>query len=285
MKMKIAVTGYRGRLGSELLRQECIPLTADIRDYDKIAEEIRTSRADVVINCATKSQVDRFEEPKFYVDNMDTFLLGVSNLCFITEMLGIKLIHISTDYVFNGNKGAYSETKQLGENPVNNYGWCKLGSEIVVQNAYREHELFITIRTTGLYSEIKQNDFFDLVITSLENKKELKVTSELFGNQTYIPHLAEGLIYISENHDIIRKHDVLHIASQDVMSRYDFALMIANVFGHDPELLKPVKNKDIGNWIAKRPKKAGLLTSKAEKLGVPIYSVLDGLKAAKSKLS
>jgi len=83
---------------------------------------------------------------------------------------------------------------------------------------------------------------------------------------------------LAKTQEIIRKHGVLHLGSEEVMSRYDFALMIANVFGYNKDLLIPVKNKDITGWIAKRPKKAGLDTSLARKIGVPIYTVLDGLK-------
>ena len=282
--MKIAVTGYRGRLGSELLRRGGISIRSDIRNFNGLRDEIISINPDVVINCASNTQVDRFEESKFYVENMTTNLDGVSNLCVVAEEQNIKLIHISTDYIFNGNKGAYKENKQIGETPINAYGWCKLASEVIVSISYQGSDNFLVVRTTGLYSEKKQNDFFDLVLTSLEAGKTLKVTTELHGNQTYIPHLIDALIYVSENQEIIRKHGVLHLGSEEVMSRYDFALMIANVFGYNKDLLIPVKNKDITGWIAKRPKKAGLDTSLARKIGVPIYTVLDGLKECKENL-
>jgi dTDP-4-dehydrorhamnose reductase len=282
--MKIAVTGYKGRLGSEIVKHG-VGINSDITYRDDLVSEIKKIQPDIVINCAAQTKVDLFDTSQRYLDfGAKLCVSGIYNLVCACREVESKLIHISTDYVFDGNTGAYTEKRRLDKTPINGYGVVKYGAEIVLSSIGTEMITNIIIRTTGLYSERKQDDFFDLVTSNLKEGKELKVTKELHGNQTYIPHLVEGLLYVCERPDILTKHGVLHIASTDIMSRYDFALMIANVFGYDPKLLIPVKNKDIEGWVAPRPKKAGLKVTLAKRLGVPLYSVLHGLKICKENL-
>jgi dTDP-4-dehydrorhamnose reductase len=276
--MKIYVTGHRGRLGSELVRAGCAPLTwdhreVDITDLDLLRAVVGDTQPDVIINCAAYTAVDVCERGEGFEKALKVNSRGVANLL---EAFTGRLIHISTDYVFSGTNGPYSEKQKYGDGAVNGYGFTKLGGEAVFLSERRPGD--IMIRTTGLYGNT-HHDFVKLVRTTLGAGEPLYVTRSLHGNQTYIPHLAEALIHIAHRPDEFRNITVLHVASAEVVSRYEFALKIAEVFGLDKRLLNPVSSKIIPGWIADRPMKGGLRIQKAKKLGVPIYTIRQGLEA------
>lgn len=279
--MKIGVTGYRGRLGNQLSK-DCYILTCDITNEREVLRTIVDLRPDVVINCAAITDVDACEKDEDAA--MEVNFYGVENVRKACDDVECRMIHISTDYVFNGKNGAYSETRKPltvknGE-PVNSYGWSKLGGESIMI----PDDNTIVVRTTGLYDHTDRHDFLKLVMDTVGQGKELMVTKQLIGNQTYVPHLAEGLLTLAEKPEIFKKRDILHIASKDRMSRYEFALIIAGMFGYDKELIIPVNNKDIPNWVAPRPTKGGLLTSQAVRDGIPIYTIMEGLQECKNQI-
>ncbi len=284
--MKICVTGHRGRLGSELVRVGCTPfafdetIEVDITDLDSVKEAVDYTEPDVIINCAAFTHVDACEQNDVFFRAMKVNERGVANL---QQAFSGRLIHISTDYVFSGTNGPYSEKQKPGDRPVNGYGWTKLGGEVVFLSDYRPGD--IMIRTTGLYGNNSHHDFVKLVRTNLSDGISLKVTRSLHGNQTYIPHLVEALVHIAHRPDEFRNIPVLHIASAEVVSRYEFALEIASVFGLDKRLLTPVNSKIIPGWVADRPTKGGLRIQKAKKLGVPIYTIREGLEALRGEVT
>jgi len=282
--MRIGVTGWQGRLGTELVSHwGCVPLKCDIRYIDSIHQALESINPHVVINCAAITQVDACED--YDIDEH-----GVGRNAVLVNFYGVEnlknaakcpIIHISTDYVFSGAEGPYKEEFADSE-PVNLYGWTKwLGEVAYLSSPARKSVL---VRSTGLYGRKDSADFVSLVISTLSENKQLKVSKELFGNPTYIPHLAEGLIYVAEHLRKFVSHPIVHIASREIVSRYEFAQMIADVFGLNKELLIPVSNADIDGWVAKRPTKGGLKTDVAQKLGVPIYSVEEGLRALKNEI-
>ena len=277
---RIAVTGHEGRLGAELIKVGCTPLELDITDREVVAESIKSEKPEVIINCAAFTDVDACEKDEYYKKAFAVNTFGVGKLR--DEFDGL-LIHISTDYIFSGKRGPYSETYYKYD-PVNAYGLTKMAGEAVLQTHWKKNS--VIVRTTGLYGGCSgRRDFFQLVRDYLFRKPEeedivfanLDVSKSLRGNQTYIPHLVEALIHLvnAEYHP-----KVVNIASKDVMSRYEFAQMIADVFGWEKQLLKPVKN--IPRWDAKRPTRGGLKTRFAEKLGLPIYTISEGLEALKN---
>ena len=268
--MNIAVTGYKGRLGSELVKLGCIPLECNITNMEEIENALLATNPDVVINCAAYTHVDACEDDIEYEKALKVNTFGVNHL---REAFSGRLIHISTDYIFKGLAGPYDE-KYIEFDPVNSYGFSKVGAEVVL-NSFDKQDTCI-VRTTGLYGGCSgKHDFAKLIVSSLKEGKELKVSNTLRGNQTYIPHLAEALLWCANSKQI---PDVLHIGSKEVVSRYDFAVMIANVFGYDPKLLIPVDNREIEEWTARRPRRAGLKVKLAQKIGVPIYTILQGLQ-------
>ena len=268
---KIGIIGYKGRLGSQLVHMGCEPIEYDITSNISLEGEW-----DIVINCAAKTNVDACErDTKYYWQAVEVNGYGVERLA--NNYKG-KIIHISTDYVFSGKRGPYDEkywkeddfaTRQMG------YGVTKFLGEL---NAKSFENVYI-VRTTGLYGGVSgRDDFLNMILDAYDVDLEVQVTKNLFGNQTYIPHLAEALIMYAESK---QKPKILHIASRDVISRYEFALMIASVYGLDKSKLIPVRSEQVPGWLAERPKKGGLKVKLAEKLGLPIYTVLEGLEASK----
>lgn len=278
--MKIAVTGYKGRLGSELIKFGCIPLDCDITNVNQIKDALDKSYPDVIINCAAITNVDACEDETVYQDRvLDVNFKGVYRL---RNSFPGYFIHISTDYVFDCSSGPYSEDAE-DFLPLNNYGWSKYGAEASLMTAFND-ERTVIVRTTGLYgSSYGKEDFVTKLVTSLRRGEEIKVTNELHGNHTYIPYLALALIKLCSFRNPAKLQEVIHIASKDVLTRYEFALMVAGVFELNKSLIIPCKNKDVIGWIAKRPTKGGLKIKKADKYGIPVWDTLSGLKDFKEK--
>lgn len=269
---KVCVTGFQGRLGSALVLAGCEPLDCDITNPETIKQALFNKNYDVLINCAALANVDGAEkDDKEYEKYIQVNTRGVANL---RDAFHGKMIQISTDYVFSGENGPYKENSRM-EAPVNKYGYSKLGAEAIMIGF--AHIGSTIVRTTGLFgSQQVKTDLAHLVIDEVRKGNPIDITRSLLGNQTYIPFLAEHLIQLAEMSNPPR---ILHLASSDVISRYEFALMVCSVYGLDKSYVMPTTNgsKDLG-WKAKRPTKAGLKVDLATKLGFVPYTVLEGLQ-------
>ena len=276
--MKIAITGHTGRLGGELWRRELEPLMCDITVPQSVYQAVRNVKPDVIIHCAAFTDVDYCEGENARKMVMDINVNGLKNLRMAFDG---KIVHISTDYVFDGQKGPYHERSIA--NPISVYGESKLASEKVLLGDSRfDHPDDVVVRTTIFYGNTEKEDFVSKVIKhfSFYRDMPIKVTKSVSGSPTYIPHLADALINIAERDT--RYSAVINVAGREVYTRYEFALMIANVFNYDPEMIKPTPKVP---GVAPRPKKAGLKTDYAEGMGIPIYSVHEGLEDLYFKLN
>lgn len=268
--MKIAVTGYKGRLGSALITHGCVPLECDITNPEQIDSAIQSVSPDVIINCAAFTAVDQCESDEAFKEALKVNFYGVENLV----NTRIPMIHISTDYVFNGERGPYSEREKYNE-PVNSYGYSKLAGEIVVLYPSDEKIPRIVVRTTGLFCNSAHHDFVKLVRGEYD---KLYVASNLYGNQTNADLMAESLLILANKlPQVYKVHKIVHIASIDVVSRYEFSLMIASRFGLDKNKIIPVGSSKIEGWVAKRPRFGGLKTALSRRLKLPQFSIVDGL--------
>ena len=281
--MKIGVTGFSGRLGSDLVTNwNCVPMTCNIISNDQILDSIDMVHPDVIINCAAETNVDGCEdiddENSRYGNNaLLTNFKGVENLqsCFSGP-----IIHISTDYVFSGKKGPYKE-KDTDYPPVNVYGWTKWAGEICLLTP-RIHNSLV-VRTTGLFG-VRHDDFVHKLIETLQDGKSIMSSTELHGNSTYIPFLSRSLIYIA--HNLVKFNDVpiIHVASKDIVSRYDLSIKVCKIFEFNPDLVFKCKNSDISGWVAPRPSNGGLNVGLSKKLGLQQFSVDDGLRRLKLEM-
>lgn len=279
--MKIGITGPNGRLGSALVRSGCIPLNSDILATSELNDEIKQQGIEVVINCAAFTQVDRCEDERtFQQVAIPVNALGAYRVYQVCHPLDIPLVHISSDYVFGGRFGPYTERDPIRENdpPVNNYGLTKLGAEAMLLSL--PGDVYI-VRTTGLYSGLPvMADFLTLVLARLTVGQTIDVTGNLYGNQTYVPHLVDGLLSMIRCIETSSVPKVLHIASREVVTRYEFARMIADQWGLDRKLIQEVTSQQIPSWIATRPEMGGLVTQTAIDVGIPIYKISEGLQHA-----
>lgn len=280
----IGILGANGRLGSELRFRGFRPLECDITDPQAVDAVINPDAGlKAVINCAAYTDVDGCEQPGNQHNAMLVNFNAISNIAFACRESGVHLYHLSTDYIFAGKRGPYTEEHEIPEEedaPVNYYGLSKLGGEAVLLSLMSEVPYTI-IRTTGLYGGISgRPDFLSNVIKTLSAGNMMKVTNTLIGNQTYVPHLAKNIEQL-----VVRelKPRIINLGSKEVMSRYQFAFAIASKWGLDTRLLEPVANVDVPGWIAKRPTQAGLVVDRAGergKYGIRTYTVQEGLQEA-----
>ncbi|MBZ0179182.1 MAG: dTDP-4-dehydrorhamnose reductase [Melioribacteraceae bacterium] len=222
------------------------------KDVKKIFNEFYP---DVVINAAAYTNVDKCETEKELAWRIN--VEGVENLMYFSKVIDAHLIHISTDYVFDGKEGPYTEDAPV--NPVGYYGRTKLASENLLVASGGDYTI---IRTNVLYGPVKYGrpDFVKWVVTSLREGNEIRIVDDQYNNPTYIDDLVKAI------DAAIRKKAVgiYHIGGREVLNRYEFTLRIADFFDLEKSLIKRIKTEDL-NQAARRPLKSGLVIQKAEK--------------------
>lgn len=260
-KMKIIITGAGGMLGQELVKtlEDRYDIVAfdhkglDITDRMKLKDVIISERPDIVINCAAYTQVDRAEEDRekaFMVNG-----LGVQNLALICEQQGVVLCHISTDYVFDGNKGA-PYTPFDNTSPVNYYGYTKLAGEQYIKWFMRR---FYIVRTSWLYGKNGSN-FVKTMIRLSQERDEIRVVKDQIGSPTCTVTLARAIeqIILSEVYGV---HHVTDRTERGI-SWYDFARAILDLTGSKTRPV-PITTKEYPT-AARRPAYSVLDTSFTE---------------------
>ena len=225
----------------------------DITDKQQLESYFLKNEFDYCINCAAYTAVDLAEEQSdlAYAVNAE----GPKNLAEICKKYQVKLLHISTDFVFDGNKQTpYLETDM--PNPLGVYGASKWQGERYIQEVMQD---YFIIRTSWLYSEYG-NNFMKTMLSLSETREEISVVSDQIGAPTYAGDLAEVLIKIVISSST--NYGIYHYSNLGAISWYDFAVEIFKQFGKTIEV-KPIKTKDYPT-AAKRPKYSVLDTTKIE---------------------
>lgn len=256
--------------------QDVVYTEIDICKRQEVRDAVATHKPDVIINTAAMTGVDACETDREVAWRIN--VTGVENIIEAARKNSTRVVHISTDYVFDGKEGPYSEEDR--PEPINYYGRSKLASE----NQLRSSDIpFVIIRTMVLYgiaADVKPN-FALWLIRNLEERNEVKVVSDQTGNPTLVDDLAHAIISAVE----LKKTGLYHVAGRDILSRYDFALKLADVFGFDRGLVQPVTTAELSQPAA-RPLRSGLVTLKAEvQLGYRPSTVMEGLSILKGQLS
>ncbi len=244
--MKVVVTGSEGMLGHDIRRVftdvELVSLTYDTLDItklDPVMKRIREIRPDYVINSAAFTDVDRCEtEPELaYLVNG----VGARNVAMACEEVGCPVIHVSTDYVFDGTKdGAYDEWDDTA--PINKYGLSKLMGERFVMSLTNR---FYVVRTSWLYGKNGKN-FVDTIGRLLVERDTLDVVNDQVGAPTFTLDLARKL------REIIGKgYGIYHVTNSGRCSWYEFAVAIASKMGITKKI-SPVTS-EMFKRPAKRP--------------------------------
>jgi dTDP-4-dehydrorhamnose reductase len=266
--MNILVTGSNGQLGSEIKDcqhnfKELNVVYADIPDLDICNEDavntfITINGIEAIINCAAYTAVDKAEGDAQNARKVNA--KGVLNLVKAMENVKGKIIHISTDYVFDGTKPLpYNEEDTVS--PIGVYGKTKREGELAVINSSIEG---IVIRTSWLYSAYG-NNFVKTMIRLGSEKEKLNVIFDQIGSPTYAGDLANTCLVIlsNEQNRIDKAGKVYHFSNEGVASWYDFATAVMKINKLDCEVL-PLETKDYPT-LAKRPHYSVLNKTKIKK--------------------
>ena len=278
----ILVTGSEGQLGSELraiafrFTQYNLfftnRLTLDITDYNAVKAFTETNKINAIINCAAYTSVDSAESQSKLADAVNH--LAVANLAKIAKQNNIKFIHISTDYVFDGNsQRPYNENDT--PNPQSVYGQTKLDGELAMQKINPANS--IIIRTSWLYSR-HGNNFVKTMLKLAETKSEISVVSDQIGSPTSAVDLAAAIFTILpkiKNNSV----EVFHYSNAGLCSWYDFALEIFRI-KNIKTLVNAVKTSEFP-MLVKRPTYSVLDKSKIKtRFNLEITSWKDSLSFA-----
>jgi dTDP-4-dehydrorhamnose reductase len=296
LKRRILITGANGMLGQRITRffinrKDVHLMTAslesepvfsnidfarfDITKREDVKNIIYDFYPDFIINAAGFTNVDRSEKERETAWKVN--VKGVEYLSEGARVIDAHLINFSSDYIFDGKKGEYSERDK--PNPLSYYGRTKLASE----NALKISGCYYTIlRTNVLYGVAESRpDFVRWVIDKLNKGEEIKIVTDQINNPTFIDDISFLISKIIE----FKKTGLYHIGGREFISRYNFALRIADYFGLNKNLIIPVTTEEL-NQSAKRPLKGGLLTLKAEsELGYKPLSIDESLRIMKKELN
>ncbi|MDO5104430.1 dTDP-4-dehydrorhamnose reductase [Capnocytophaga sp.] len=234
--MNILVTGANGQLGSEIrkLVTNSVKNTyfftdttdLDITNLKKVASFVVDNQVDIIVNCAAYTQVDKAEDNVTAADLVNH--MAVANLAKVCKQQGVKLIHISTDYVFSGSKNR-PYTEQDAEQPLGVYGRTKFDGEQAIRTEGIPH---LIIRTSWLYSSFGHN-FVKTIQKLSAERTELKVVFDQVGTPTYAADLAEFILYVIENDLFKNKQETYHFSNEGVCSWFDFATEIVRLSGNE----------------------------------------------------
>ena len=277
--IKVVITGSNGLLGQSLLnlllkekdkykvygfskgdnrsgRSDFNYLSLDITNKDKLIEQIQTINPNYIINTAAMTQVDACENNKTECDILNVEVVKwLSEIC---KKINAHLIHISTDFIFDGKKGWYTETDE--PNPLSYYGLSKLKSEQVLKKSTINYTILRTILVYGKVFDMSRSNIVLWVKESLENKQEITIVDDQYRTPTYVEDLAMACkISIDKN-----ATGVFNIASSELLSIYEIAKQIAEVFNLDDSYIKPISTSTL-NQSANRPVKTGFDLTKTNR--------------------
>ncbi|MEK6206425.1 MAG: SDR family oxidoreductase [Chloroflexota bacterium] len=241
--------------------------TLDITDSDAVRRVIREARPDVIVLAAADAYVERCErEPaKTRRVNVDAARVVAAS----AKEREALLVVFSSEYVFDGAAGPYSEADE--RRPINEYGRQKVALEDIALDTGRA----LICRTSGVFGmDQKRRNFVHQLVERLRAGQTFDVPSDQLVTPTFAPALAGAVVELARSGST----GPYHVAGPQIMSRVDFAQAVAKAFGLDASLLRPRETREL-SLAAPRPKRAGLDTRKVSAaLGHPLTAPIDGLR-------
>lgn len=292
--MHIHITGINGLLGQNIVNEFAPDHTItgvdigpsifhdidvaqlDLTNTTDLKKHIHKYSPDVVVHTAAYTNVDKAEDEEDLAYRLNAMVPEeLARLCCGQD---IPLIHISTDYVFDGENGPYRESDPC--NPKGVYAESKYAGERAVMV---ECNKVAVIRPNVMYGhgyDLKSS-FVDWLILELSEGRPVNIVDDQFNNPSNARRLAAAIRTIIDNNG----WDIWHFGSKEVVSRYTFALQIADVFGLPTELINAISTGAL-NQAAPRPMRSGLICEKIEQeLGVNILSINDELRLLKEEMN
>lgn len=244
----------RGKSAVRITRGEYHPM--DITNSENIESVLRLTKPDVIINTAAMTQVDDCETQRDACWKAN--VTAVENLVRCCHALHIHLVHVSTDFIFDGTFGPLDENAV--PNPVNFYGESKLAAEKVIQESGISWSILRTVLVFGITNDMSRSNIVLWVKNSLEQNKTIQVVNDQWRTPTLAEDLAMGCYLAAKK----KAKGIYNISGKDFLSPYDIAIRTADFFKLDKSL---IKSTDSTRFVqpAKRPPKTGFIIDKARK--------------------
>ncbi|WP_047790097.1 SDR family oxidoreductase [Tenacibaculum mesophilum] len=296
---KVVITGSNGLLGQTLVsllleekeryqvigfsrgenrsgRGDFNYVSIDITDEDLLYKKLSEYKPDVIVNTAAMTNVDACETNKQACDNLNIDV--VQYLKNYSEENKTHLIHISTDFIFDGKNGPYKESDK--PNPLNYYGLSKLKSEELLIKSKVNYAILRTILVYGKVYDMSRTNIVLWVKKMLEDRKEITIVDDQFRMPTYVEDLALACKLSIDKKAL----GIFNVSSKKMLSIYEIAQQIAEVFRLDKSLIKPISTSVLSQ-TALRPGVTGFdLTKTQTELGLRPKSFKEDLHKFKEKL-
>ena len=241
----------------------------DITDAEAMEQLLREELPDVVIHTAAMTQVDdcEFKKEACVALNVE----AVKNLAVLSTQLGFHLVHVSTDFIFDGSRAMVTEEEP--PNPLSYYGWSKWEGEKAVMENANSYSILRTVLVYGKVADMSRNNIVLWAFQTLKEGKSANVVVDQFRTPTLAEDLAMGCYLAAEK----RAQGIYHIAGKDYMSIIELVERVARFYGFSMEHINKVDSSTL-NQPAKRPPDTGLDIAKArEILGYEPHSFEEGL--------
>lgn len=289
---KVLVTGSNGLLGQKItdliLADDTIELIAtsrgenrhpvkkgyqyidlDILDSEQLRAVIAKHRPDAVINTAAMTNVDACEQDPVGCQQLNVD--AVKHLSVFSELFGFHLIHLSTDFIFDGEAGPYAEDAL--PNPLSLYGRSKLDAESIIQHGKGRWAILRTILVYGVVADMSRSNIVLWAKGALEKGQPLNVVND----QWRMPTLAEDLAQACIATATIGAEGIFNISGKDLFAIHELVAAVADFWKLDKSLIREVSSTTLSQ-AAPRPKRTGFVLTKAQKiLGYKPHSFEEGL--------
>lgn len=300
MKKKILITGSNGLLGQKLVSllihnaeveliatsrsenklAQVVPelhfISLDVADEGQVEKVISIEKPTHIIHTAAMTNVDECE-----INRKACWALNVEAVQYLVnacEKYQVHLIHLSTDFIFDGEDGPYNE--EAKPNPISYYGESKLAAEEIVKRSKAKWAILRTVLVYGIVHDYGRSNIVLWVKNSLEAKKTIQVVNDQFRTPTLAEDLALGCWLVADQD----AEGIYNISSRDILTPYDMALQVADYFKLDSSYIKEADASSFSQ-TAKRPARTGFDISKAEdKLGFTPHTFTEGIAVVASQL-